>query len=223
VALSDQGYELKEELVRGCGADLRLSTLQDRQQFSDPSGVAAAAGVVEEAWALFGVLWPSARVLAEAMTRWEVTGRRILEVGCGLALASLVLHRRGADVVASDYHPLVPEFLKRNLALNGLPAMKYQAAHWGQPNPELGRFDLLIGSDVLYERGQAATLAHFIEAHAEANATVVLVDPNRSERAGFSRLLEAQGFGVEVQLLSAAPGLDEPFHGRLLTFSRGAQ
>jgi len=47
----------------------------------------------------------------------------MLEVGCGLALASLVCHRRGIDVTASDCHPLASRFLLDNLRLNGLPSL----------------------------------------------------------------------------------------------------
>ena len=47
-------------------------------------------------------------------------GMKILEVGCGIGLCSLVLQRRGADITASDYHPLAEEFLRFNAALNGV-------------------------------------------------------------------------------------------------------
>src|SRR5690606_40800053 len=61
-----------------------------------------------------------------AMDRLPVEGRRILEAGCGIGLASLVLQRRGADVVASDIHPLAEAFLAYNSALNELPAVHYR-------------------------------------------------------------------------------------------------
>src|SRR3546814_18845005 len=48
---------------------------------------------------------------AEAMATHDVAGKRILTIGCGLGLASLVLRRRGAAVVASDYHPPAATFL----------------------------------------------------------------------------------------------------------------
>jgi tRNA1(Val) A37 N6-methylase TrmN6 len=48
------------------------------------------------------------------MVAYPLNGQRVLEVGCGLALASLIVHRRSGDVTASDCHPLVPEFLRVN-------------------------------------------------------------------------------------------------------------
>ena len=63
---------------------------------------------------------------------------------------------------------------------------KFQA-NWLTSDAALGRFDLIIGSDVLYERALAQQLSRFIDEHLEADGRVVLVDPNRGERAHFSR------------------------------------
>ncbi|MEO7945749.1 MAG: hypothetical protein ABIR56_01350 [Polaromonas sp.] len=56
------------------------------------------------------MLWPSGRVLVHVMLTYQFDGQRILELGCGLALASVVLHRRGGDITASDCHPLAADF-----------------------------------------------------------------------------------------------------------------
>ena len=53
------GYEVKFETVRGNGADLRMRSLLDRQQFHDPAGEAEQAGISSALWPLFGLLWPS--------------------------------------------------------------------------------------------------------------------------------------------------------------------
>nr|WP_289054945.1 hypothetical protein [uncultured Psychrobacter sp.] len=47
-----------------------------------------------------------------------VAGKRILEVGYGMALSSLLLNHRRADITATDYHPTVEYFLDRNTTLN---------------------------------------------------------------------------------------------------------
>lgn len=215
------GYQVKVETVRGCGEDLQVRALIDTQQFHDPTNSAEAAGVPPSSWSLFGVLWPSSRVLAHRMATWPLTGQRILEVGCGLALASLVLHRRGADITASDCHPTAEDFLAENCLLNGLPPLPYRASNWGRPNPELGRFGLIIGSDILYEPGQTDALAAFMVEHAEAKAQVIVVDPNRSHRSRFSQAMEKNGFSMTSERITVAPGLDQPYLGRLLTWSRG--
>src|SRR5665213_3876298 len=129
------GYLTKQERIAVAGvADLTIRSLLDRQQFSDPHGNADRRGIPSATWPLFGLLWPSgAHLAARLALRPVLIGERILEIGCGLALASLVGHRRGADVTASDCHPLAADFLAENLRLNGLAPMKYRYGLWAEP------------------------------------------------------------------------------------------
>lgn len=184
------GYEIKIERVEIVGGGvLEVRALLDRRQYADPDGLADAAGISPASWPLFGQLWPSARVLANAMQAWDLGARRVLEIGCGLAVASLVVHRRLGDITASDRHPLVAGFIADNLLRNHLPPMKYATGNWTGLNPGLGEFDLIIGSDVLYERDHPAMVAGFVRRHAAPHAEIVLVDPERGNRASFTRLL----------------------------------
>jgi len=131
------GYAVKHQQIRVQGAaDLQIRSLLDRQQFADADGAAQALGISSAQWPLFGLLWPSGEQLARHMAlRALVPGERVLEIGCGLALASLVCHRRGVDVTASDCHPLTPGFLRENLRLNGLPPLPWPVGrtHAGGP------------------------------------------------------------------------------------------
>jgi hypothetical protein len=127
------GYRTKQESIAVQGvANLHIRSLFDNQQFADPLGLAAQVGISAATWPLFGLLWPSGAELAAHMALRPVTvGERILEIGCGLGLASLVRHRRGADMTASDCHPLAAQFLAENLRLNDLAPMKYRHGLWG--------------------------------------------------------------------------------------------
>jgi predicted nicotinamide N-methyase len=229
------GYATKLERVAIAGAeDLIIRSLLDRQQFSDPEGDAARLGISSAAWPLFGVLWPSAILLAERLVGRVVTPtERILELGCGLGLASLAAHRRGADITASDRHPLAEQFLLANLQANRLPPLKYRQGNWGvapttAPRVGLlaapaltGTFDLIVGSDVLYERDANAELAGFIDRHAATGAEIWIVDPNRGNRPAFNRQMARHGFYVQEQWLDRpASATREACRGRLLTYRR---
>lgn len=220
------GYQTRQERVDIVGADsLLIRSLLDRRQFADPHGHAAAVGISSAAWPMFGWLWPATLHLASHMARRPmVVKERILEVGCGLALASLVAHRRGADVTASDCHPLAAGFLLENVRLNGLPPLAYRHGDWsaepGGPPVQgeaivEGRFDLIIGSDVLYERDELGQLAAFVERHALPAAEVLIVDPNRGNRAAFHRRMAATGFVMTESLLGAGTA-----RARLLSYRR---
>lgn len=226
------GYLTKQEHIAVAGAEqLLIRSLLDRQQFSDPQGEAERLGISSAAWPLFGLLWPSGAQLAARMaSRALCQGERILEIGCGLALASLVTHRRGSDVTASDCHPLAAAFLLENLRLNSLPPLKYRHGHWGAPEASgeapvracvTGLFDLIIGSDLLYERDAHADLAGFIGLHASAQAEVWIVDPDRGNRPAFHRQMAEQGFSLrEERLDQQATAQALAYKGRLLSYRR---
>lgn len=215
------GYLVKVEQVTIAGGDdLEIRSLLDRLQFDDVDGKAAQIGICAAAWPLFGQIWPSALALADRMQRWNVGACRVLEIGCGLGLASLVIHRRHGDVTASDRHPLVEAFLLDNLRRNELPPMKYAVGNWAEVNPRLGEFDLIVGSDVLYERDHSHQLADFIDRHAAQHADVLIVDPNRGNRSGFARCLQRSGFEL-TENGSCPPRIDQRIGwGRMLRFER---
>ena len=215
------GYKVKFQSVEVLGGKaLEIRSLLDRTQFSDDEGIAQALGISSAQWPLFGLVWPSEQKLADLMQKWILPQGPILEIGCGLALASLVVHRRHADVTASDCHPLTEAFLKHNLALNHLPSMKYRVGHWFRENPTLGRFALIMGSDVLYDRMYPSQLAQFIQLHSLPNAQVLIVDPNRGNSSQFIKMMKNYGF-ILTQTLLEGPLFDfSPYRGRLMNFLR---
>lgn len=227
------GYRTHLQRIPIAGVDdLLIRSLTDRQQFDDPHGDAERIGISSAAWPMFGLAWPSGIALASRLAERALRpGERILEIGCGLALPSLVGHRRGADMTASDCHPLACGFLRTNLRLNALAPMDYRHGQWNVParvrvrggahrgSVVRGRFDLVIGSDLLYERDVPGGLAAFIGRHANDAAEVWIVDPDRGNRAAFHRQMAAEGFrGRDEQRLDSSA-----YKGRLITYARGTR
>jgi predicted nicotinamide N-methyase len=206
------------------GSDFRIRALLNRQQFSDPDGSAERAGVPPAAWPLFGVVWPAGLALAEEMSHFPIAGKSILELGCGIALTSLVLARRGADITACDYHPLAEAFLQHNVALNQLPALPFRTAPWLGPNPLLGRYDLIVGSDLLYERDHATLLAGFIAQHTHPASQVLIADPGRGYVSMFSALMANLGYVRSAKAMAMANSIGMPdSRGQLFSFLRSSQ
>jgi predicted nicotinamide N-methyase len=256
------GYLTKQESVCIAGvANLQIRSLLNREQFSDPLGEAERVGISSAMWPLFGLLWPAGTYLAEQLAlRPVVAADRILEMGCGLGLASLVAHRRGADVTASDKHPLAALFLRENLRLNQLPPMAYRSGDWAPHAPATarltpnstpstaspaepsesteftpcaappatpdatrvqGRFNLLMGSDLLYERDASPQLAGFIGRHAAPSSEVWIVDPNRGHRAAFGRSMKQLGYTLtDERILGAATATQAAWRGHWLVYRR---
>lgn len=223
------GYQVKFEDVVIGGANFHIRSLRDNQQYADPLGIAEQRGIPPAGWALFGLVWPSARVLALGMASHGLAGKRVLEIGAGLGLASLVMHRRGGDITVSDLHPLSAEFFAHNLRLNALAPMPHYGGAWADvggagdalhADTRLGRFDLIVGSDVLYERQQPAQLANFIDRHSAEGAEVLIVDPDRGNRSDFRRLMAQRGFRFDSHPAERQLENGVAYKGRWLRFVR---
>lgn len=216
------GYSVETTTHRIGSADYRIRALLDRQQYWDPEGDAERAGISSASWPLFGLVWPAGLALADEMSRFEVAGKSILEVGCGLGVCSLVLQRRGADITATDHHPLAEEFLQANAALNDLPPITFRRGSWTDVDADLGRFDVIIGSDVLYERGHPTELAAFVARHAAPASEVILADPGRSQCGHFITAMQDEGYDRRERR-RAFPGVTAPARpGRIMSFMRTA-
>jgi predicted nicotinamide N-methyase len=200
--------------------DIHVKTLRDRQQFSDDEGFAAKLGISSATWPLFGVIWPSGEALARLMFSYEIQGKRILEVGCGVGLASLVLNHRRADITATDHHPAVEALLSGNTVLNEDRKIPFVRTDWSDPITELGEFDLIIGSDVLYESGHAEQLAGFIDNHARLQCDVIIVDPGRRHKGRFRNQMAQRGYSSLEDPSSVQDKLAERFSVQIMSYHK---
>ena len=200
--------------------DIHLRTLKNVQQFSDPDDIAKNLGIGSATWALFGVVWVSSEILAQLMLDFDIEGKRILEVGCGIGLASHILNHREADITAMDHHPEAEAFLKINVGLNSGAPIPFVRTTWNDADSSLGEFDLIIGSDVLYEPNHAGLLAAFIEQHAHQTCEVMIIDPDRSAFSGFNKAMAEFGFRVETSRPGLTDHLNRPYKCRLHRYFR---
>ena len=211
---------LRYQTIEFGTTDIHVRTLRDNQQYADEDNIAHDLGISSASWPLFGVVWASGNVLAHLMAEQDIAGLRILEVGCGIALASLVLNNREADITATDYHPEVEHFLSENVLLNDGAPIPFVRTGWADEVTELGKFDLIIGSDLLYEAEHCDLLSDFIDQHAAPHCQVVLVDPGRGNHARFSKRMVALGYSHSQAAPEHTDYLDEPFRGQVLRYQR---
>jgi predicted nicotinamide N-methyase len=92
-------------------------------------------------------LWPASRAVVEALP--DVADLRVVELGCGLGVPSLVAASRGAEVTAVDWAEDAVKLLQVNAKRNRL-LIHAEQRDWREPWDE--RFDLALAADVLYER-----------------------------------------------------------------------
>ena len=200
--------------------DIHLCTLRDKQEFHDPEGIAEKLGISSAFWPLFGIVWPSGMVLAHFINDHDTEAKRILEIGCGIGLASLLLNKQDADITATDYHPEVDKFLQRNASLNNDAPISFERVDWSDKDDDLGLFDIIIGSDLLYEDQHIELLAHFIERHSKQSCEVILVDPGRGRKGKLGTRMTELGYTYTHHKPEHTDYLEQPFKGHVLKFQR---
>lgn len=191
--------ETIQQVINVSGFDYQIRSLKDFEQYSDPLGHAEQLGISQEAWHQFGMLGPSEILLAKLISSLELKNIRVLEIGCGIGLASMVASNIGALVTASDYHPMTEEFLQRNVRNNLLPKITYIRGDWRTPITSAGRFDLIIGSDLLYKKTHSHLVSTFIDCHAKQKAKVIIIEPEIKNSKRFVKMMKGLGFCNVVQ------------------------
>lgn len=200
--------------------DIHVCTLRNRQEYYDPKGIAEKLGIGSASWPIFGIIWPSSLVLAHHLSDYETGSKRILEIGCGTALSSLLLNKKGADITATDYHPESKKFLARNTQLNNDKPIAFIQTDWAAQDDSLGEFDIIIGSDILYEDEHIELVANFIHRHAKQTCEIVITDPGRGRKSKLATKMKTLGYSTSYIKPPHTDYLDSEYKGHILSFKR---
>jgi len=133
-----------------------LSVLQPEESAELPDDGPTEWAPIAPYWS---VLWRSGVALARELAGAELSGLKIVELGCGLGVPSLVAARRGAHVLATDESDEALELVERNARENGV-TLSTARVDWGDAGELVvrGPFDVVLAADVLYERAAVAQL-----------------------------------------------------------------
>jgi predicted nicotinamide N-methyase len=138
-------------------------------------------------------LWPSARVLADRVIALHGDGRSLVELGCGCGLVTTCASIAGFDVVASDYYDDAVRFAQVNAKRNGAPLVRGLVLDWRDLPPDVESFEVVLASDVLYERTYGPLMARVLARTLAKSGVAIVADPGRIARDEFLRGLEPHG------------------------------
>jgi predicted nicotinamide N-methyase len=155
---------------------------------------------VDERLPYWAELWPAAVALARfCLEEKTVKGGRVLELGCGLGLAGIAAARAGARVTMTDYEVDALLFARynaeRNLEREQRARIEFALLDWRDP-ADLGRYDVIIAADVIYERRNFIPLLHLIDTSLAAGGVAHFADPDRSIGKSFRGEALSLGFTV---------------------------
>ena len=145
-------------------------------------------------------IWPSSTALAGVVAALDGRGKRCIELGCGLGLVTIGAMRAGFDVLATDYYDDALLFARRNAraATGQEPATRM--VDWRAFPSDLGRFDLVLASDVLYERQYADLVAQAIVASLKPGGVALIADPGRIALLAFISACEDRGCATGIRV-----------------------
>jgi predicted nicotinamide N-methyase len=140
-------------------------------------------------------LWPSAVALARRVSKEDLAGRRVVELGCGLGLPSVVALARGARVTVTDRYQAALDFARYNARANLGFEPETRLLDWFVPaSEELYPFDFVLAADVLYEHRNVPALVPLIPILLAAGGEVLLADPRRKDTPTFLKRMQEWGF-----------------------------
>jgi predicted nicotinamide N-methyase len=162
--------ELMEREIAGLSllVPVDAAALIDERQFEE----------CDEFLPYWAEVWPSGVALAGQVA--GVPGR-VLELGCGLGLPSLVAALGGASVVAVDWAEDAVALLRRNAARVGA-TLDVRHTSWADVD---GEYDLVLAADVLYEARNGPPLLAALDRVVAPGGEAWIADPGRAAAPAF--------------------------------------
>lgn len=186
------GADVVAERVALPGGDVELIRPRDAEAL-----LTEEAFEHEEFLPYWAELWSSGVALAHDLARRSLRGRRTLELGCGLGLASIAAARTGGRVLATDWSTEAVRAAALNAERNAV-RVETLVCSWAEPEPVVERapWDLVLGSDLLYERRNGELLLALLPRLVDERGLVLISDPGRPRAADFLAAAAETGWSI---------------------------
>ncbi len=144
-------------------------------------------------------LWESAIGLAHWLAErpTQISHKRVLELGAGVGLPGLVAASLGAEVWQTDHQPGVLHLAQLNATQNDQTPLPQFVADW-RTWDHTGRYDLIIGADILYEHALHFYLELIFHHNLVPGGRLLLTDPGRTQALDFAIQLEQHGWQIDL-------------------------
>lgn len=218
-------YDLEERRVAVGGAQFTLVQVRDTNKLLDE--IPPDRFAVDERLPYWAELWTASIDLARyCLEEADLSGRRVLELGCGLGLAGIAAASAGAAVTMTDYDDEALRFARynamRNLPAEALPRTHIRRLDW-RADDAGDLFDVILGADVAYERKSFAPLLSVVRRSLHPRGWAVFTDPGREIGRDFFTFACASGFrGVQSTHRVLHAGREQTV-ARLLLFINPAE
>ena len=140
--------------------------------------------VMDERLPYWADIWPSSTILARHFIELSRSTRprnpgRGLELGCGVGLVTLAAMIAGYEMIASDYYTDALAFTRANAFRNTGRSPQAPMIDWRHFPEDVKGLDLILASDVLYEKEYARLLPGIFKKALAPGGMAIVADPGR--------------------------------------------
>ena len=144
--------------------------------------------------------WEACRGMCHHLSSLPLQGLEVLEPGCGLAITAAAALAGGAHVVCGDNAPPALDFA----VVNTWPwrdRVEVGLIDWRETRLDR-QFDLIVGSDIVYDRREVEPLDRFFRQHLHQAGRVILSDPSRAMTREFLEHFDRLGWHQDVSCVN---------------------
>ena len=164
--------------------------------------------LVDERLPYWAEPWPSSFALARHLLSEDSllgagNNRRLLELGCGAGLVASAAVLAGFQVTASDYYEDALRFARVNAWTATQRLIDTMHLDWRALPELMPRYEVVIASDVLYERPYAELVANALARTLAPDGVALVADPGRMATPAF--IDACPGAGLRIELARRLP------------------
>ena len=146
---------------------------------------------------LWAKIWKASWVLSGYLAGMPVDDdKRILEIGGGIGLVSIVAAAFGHQITMTEYNPDALNFARANACRNNCPDLPILKLDWHQS--ELSdQFDMIVASEVTYKEEDFSPLTQLFKSNLKPGGEIILASEIRKSGKDLFKLFQSV-FDVKV-------------------------
>ena len=146
---------------------------------------------------LWAKIWKASWVLSGYLADMPVdASKRILEIGGGVGLVSIVATAFGHRITMTEYNPDALNFARANACRNNCPDLPILKLDWHQS--ELSdQFDMIVASEVTYKEEDFSPLTQLFKSNLKPGGEIILASEIRKSGKDLFKLFQSV-FDVKV-------------------------
>ncbi len=140
---------------------------------------------------LWAKIWKASWVLSGYLADLPPdVNKRLLEIGGGVGLVSIVAATFGHEITMTEYNPDALNFARANACLNRCPDLPIKKLDWNHPRLK-ERFDLIVASEVIYKEEDFYPLIRLFKSNLKPAGEIILASEIRQSGKDLFRLFKS--------------------------------